>query len=216
MRDNDDNIQYRSLGVKSPTPPPIMQQTHVIIHPSYVDALSLSQTVIGALGDEVQLKGEGLIYDFPEATTLHSYQSALDDLLEDIKSLPSGISDASKWEDLIGETIRLCFFKSLVNVEPKVRDVSGSVIRDWITSNVAQQGFWEMVRQRYNATQVIWECKNYDNLKSSDFQQAQSYMTTVGGRFIVMAFRGNDIKKHYYDHIRRASDKDGMILLLTE
>jgi hypothetical protein len=215
IRDDQDKPQYRSLGVKSPTPPPITQQAHVVIHPSYVDALALHETVIGALGDEIQLKGEGLVYDLPEATSLVDYQAALDNLLDDIKTLPSGNPGASQWEDLIGETIRLCFFRSLANVEPKVRDVSGSVIRDWMTSNVAQHGFWEMVRQRYNATQVIWECKNYADLEADDFHQALYYMTQAGGRFVIVVFRG-EIERHYYTHVRRACEKDGMILLLTE
>ena len=40
-------------------------------------------------------------------------------------------------------------------------------------------------------------------------------MSQAAGRFVVVAFRG-EVKKHYYDHIRRAGEKDGMILLLTE
>ncbi|MEN6424028.1 MAG: transposase [Phycisphaerales bacterium] len=215
IRDGADKPQYRSLGVKSPTPPPITERSHVVVHPSYVDALALHETVIGALGDEIQLKGEGLVYELPDATSLHDYQARLDTLLDDMKTLPNGKPGASQWEHLIGETIRLCFFRSLANVEPKVRDVSGVVIRDWVTSNVAQHGFWEMVRQRYNATQVIWECKNYADLTADDFHQALYYMTRAGGRFVIVVFRG-EIQRHYYEHVRRACEKDGMVLLLTE
>lgn len=215
IRNDDETIQYRSLGVKSPTPPPISMNSRLVIHPSYVDALALKQTVIASLGDDVQLKGEGLTYDLPEATSLADYQAKLDHLLEEVKTIPCGKSKALEWETLIGDMLRLCFFKWLGNVEPKSRDVSGRVIRDWVTSNFAPKGFWEMVRHRYNATQVIWECKNYVDLKSDDFQQSQYYMTEAGGRFVVVVFRG-DIKKHYYEHIRRANEKDGMILLLSE
>ena len=102
-------------------------------------------------------------------------------------------------------------------MESRVREVSGTVIRDWIAANRAHGGFWEMVRTRYQATQVVWECKNYTELKADDFQQASYYMTKEIGRFVVVAFRG-EVKKHYYEHVKRiASDKDGGIVLpITE
>ena len=215
IRTDDETVQYRSLGVKAPTPPPISMNSRLVILPSYADALALKKTVIASLGDDLKLKGEGLTYDLPEATSLIDYQAKLDHLLEEVKTLPCGKPKASEWETIIGDMLKLCFFKWLGNVEPKKGDVSGRVIRDWITSNFAPQGFWEMVRTRYNATQVIWECKNYEDLKADDFQQSQYYMTEAGGRFVVVVFRG-EIKKHYYEHIRRAIDKDGMILLLNE
>jgi hypothetical protein len=40
-------------------------------------------------------------------------------------------------------------------------------------------------------------------------------MTQAGGRFVIVVFRG-EIERHYYTHVRRACEKDGMILLLTE
>ena len=186
------------------------------MHPSYVSALRLHHEVIGAIGDEIRLRPEGLVYELPEATSLNDYQAALRTLIENIETLPMGRPGAAQWEDLIGDAIRLCFFRHLVNVQPKSRDVAGTVVRDWIASNTAADGFWEMVRQRYNATQVIWECKNYEELAADDFHQASYYMTGAAGRFVVLAFRG-EVKKHYYDHIRRMmSEKDGLALLLTE
>jgi hypothetical protein len=105
----------------------------------------------------------------------------------------------------------------LTNVEPKVRDIEGRVIRDWIAANTAASGFWEMVRHRYEATQIIWECKNYQNLDAGAFHQAAYYMTREIGRFLVLCFRG-EVKTHYYEHIKRiAAEKNGGItLLLTD
>jgi hypothetical protein len=210
-----DAIQFRSLGVKSPTPPRITHETRAVVHPSYVSALGLHDEVISAIGDKIHLRPEGLVCDLPEATSLEDYRATLQTLLDSIQNLPLGHPGAKEWEDLIGQTIRLCFFRYLVNVQAKSRDVTGTVIRDWIAANTAADGFWEMVRQRYGATQVIWECKNYSDLSADDFHQANYYMTGAAGRFVVLVFRG-EIKKHYYDHIRRASEKDGLVLLLTE
>lgn len=64
--------------------------------------------------------------------------------------------------------------------------------------------------------QVIWECKNYDDLKADDFHQAAYYMSRSGGKFVALVFRG-DIKNHYFDHIKRISlETDGIVLLITE
>lgn len=52
-----------------------------------------------------------------------------------------GESHASSYEDIVGDVIRLCFFRSLTNVEPKVRDVDGRVVRDWIAANRSTSGF---------------------------------------------------------------------------
>lgn len=210
-----DGVLFRSLGVKSPTPPPISQQSRLVIHPSYVDALGLQKLVIGSLGEEVQLKSEGLIYDLPEATTLADYQAKLATIIENIRTLPKDHAHAGEWENIIGDTIRLCFFRSLANVEPKVRDGSGTTVKDWVTANIATSGFWELVRIRYNAVQVVWECKNYGSLKSDDFQQANYYMSPAGGRFVIIVFRG-EVKKHDYDHIKKCSGENGLILLLNE
>ncbi len=136
----------------------------------------------------------------------------------DLTTLPSGKSGAYKYEDIIGDIVKFCFFRSLTNVQSKERDVGGAVIRDWIAANRAASGFWEMVRQRYNATQIIWECKNYEELSADDFHQASYYMTKEIGTFSILVFRGRKVKKSYFNHIKRISnEKDGgIVLLLTE
>lgn len=49
------------------------------------------------------------------------------------------------------------------------------------------------------------------------FQQAAYYMNDSIGRFVVLAFRGREKKKHYIEHIRRiAADKEGLVLLIDE
>jgi len=82
------------------------------------------------------------------------------------------------------------FFRALTNVEPKVRSVDNRVIRDWVAANHTIEDFWELVRHKYGAVQVVWECKNYENLAADDFHQAAYYMTGAGGKFVVIAYRG--------------------------
>ncbi len=84
-----------------------------------------------------------------------------------------------------------------------------------LPSNVADQGFWNLIGDKYGASQIVWECKNYADLQASDFHQAAYYMNDAGGR--VLCFRGTEIKQHYYGHIKRIhADNRGLVLLLTD
>jgi len=206
---------FRTLGPKSSTPPPITSASIIVIHPSYVDSLNLQDALVTSLDPLAPLKQSGLVNDLPDAIDLNEYQERLRKLLEKLKACPGGDQHAAEYEDIVGEVIRLCFFRALTNVEPRVRDLNGRVIRDWIASNRAITGFWEVVRQRYEATQVIWECKNYSELGPDVFHQCSYYMTKEIGRFVVLCYRGEEIKQHYYEHLRKVSrEKEGGVVLL--
>ncbi len=206
---------FRSLGPSSVSPPPVSSETHIVIHPSYNDALDLRTVIISSLEEGLSWQTTGFLSDLPEAINRVTYIDRLDYLMQELKTLPEGKEQATKWEDVVGEIIKLCFFKWLSNIEPHEREIDGCVIRDWIASNRASGGFWNMVFHKYGATQIIWECKNYCNLDASDFQQVSYYINEKIGKFVVITFRG-EVKKHYYEHIKRiADDKDGFVLLLT-
>ena len=83
-----------------------------------------------------------------------------------------------------------------------------TVIRDWIASNRAPAGFWAIVRDKYGATQVVWECKNYTDLKAEDFHQALYYMTEQSGKFVILVCRSLEpLPQHFYDHVKGYSGK---------
>lgn len=168
---------FRSVGPRETTPPPISATTDIVIHPAYHDALDLQDRLVQALEADVETARPGLVVDVPGALDLDEYTTQLDELAEDLGSLPVGAGHAEEFEELVGRVIQLCFSRSLGNVEPKSRSVDGRVIRDWVAGNRAVSGFWETIRTRYGATQVIWECKNYAKLGAEDFQQ-MAYTST--------------------------------------
>ena len=71
-----------------------------------------------------------------------TYSEKLEELSQSLFEIPEGMPGARRFETTVGEIIRLCFFRALENVEERVRDDEGVVIRDWIASNRAQDGFW--------------------------------------------------------------------------
>mgnify|MGYP001555739539 CR=1 FL=1 len=210
--------QYKESGKDSNAKPAFDNNTIFAIHPTYQEALNLRPILISDLKEETMLKTEGMLEDLPESFQLDEYKLALGNTLETLQSLPKGSNDAKKFEEIVGQVIKLCFFRSLTNVQPNERMDDGSSIRDWIASNRANGGFWEMVRNKYGATQVVWECKNYDDLKADDFHQVQNYLSDTFGHFGIIAFRGDEIKSKYINHISNAANKNnaGLILPLTQ
>ena len=196
--------------------PSIAAPTTVRIHPAYHAALHLRDVLLPELSDDTILKVTGILEDLPQGITFDDYHNKLRGMLNRLDSLPVGREGAGDFEELIGDLVKLCFFRSLTNVQPKVRNISGVVIRDWIASNRAIAGFWEIVRTKYDATQVVWECKNYKELHADDFHQTAYYMNDVGGRFVVIVYRG-DSDNSYLRHVERiAKDRKGFVLLLAE
>jgi len=212
---DEERSLFRAVGPQSAILPPITAKTSVVIHPTYADALNLQNILVSSLHENVDLKQAGLIGDLPGSVSLDDYQRTLSELRDELNSLPLGQPHSAEFEDLIGEVLRLCFFRALTNVEPKVRSVDNRIVRDWVAANHAAEGFWELVRHKYGAVQVVWECKNYGDLAADDFHQAAYYMTNAGGKFVVIASRGQEKKRIYYEHVRRIStEHNGFVLLI--
>jgi hypothetical protein len=207
---------FRSLGPSDTTPPPVSSGTDLVIHSSYWDALDLQDVLIQDFTEATPFGRSGYLSDLPESLDFDVYREQLRELLEELKTIPEGKAGATAFEDAVGAVLNLCFFRSLSNVEAQARDVDGVIRRDWVASNRGTSGFWEMVRQRYNAVQVVVECKNYGNLQASDFHQAAYYATNAGGKLVILVFRG-EVSNHYYQHVKRiASQTDGLVLMLNE
>ncbi|MHB8449242.1 MAG: P-loop ATPase, Sll1717 family [Mycobacteriales bacterium] len=208
-------VVFRSLGPRDTTPPPIDNRTDISVHPSYWEALDLLDVLVTEFGSDNEFGTRGMVSDFPGALDLVQYRASLEELNDALKTLPFGNESAHLFESLVGSVLELCFFRVLFNLEPQVRDVSGTVRRDWVASNRGEAGFWEMVRHRYGATQVLFECKNYEELTASDFHQTGYYMSGQAGRLVIIVFRG-EVRNHYFEHVKKLSGQGGLVLMLND
>lgn len=210
-------ISYKESGKDANAKLAIDASAHFLIHPTYHLALNVRPILVQRIQDETVLRNEGLLEELPENFQFDQYKVALEKVMLDLKSLEIGRPGASKFEEVVGEVIRLCFFRSLTNVQSKVRVCDGSSIRDWVASNRAASGFWEVVRSKYGAVQVVWECKNYENLHAEDFHQVSYYFSNTFGKFGIVVFRG-EIKDSYFKHISAVANKNqsGQIILLNQ
>ncbi len=215
VRDGDRVIYKTSSGDLTVTPT-LGASSVIRIHPAYHAALHLREVLLPQISDDVILRVEGILEDLPEGFSFDGYQDKLKGLLDRIDYIPEGRAGASDYEEWVGELIKVCFFRSLTNIQAKERSYEKVVIRDWIASNRASAGFWRMVRENYGATQVVWECKNYADIGAEDFQQISYYLNDIAGRFAVIAYRAKEFNNSYYRHIARIADQKKMILLLND
>lgn len=207
-------VKFRALGPQDTSPPAVDSEVTIAVHRCYWDALDLQDTLIRSLPDSTELGRVGIVSELPGGLDPTSYEEHLADLAERLDTIPLGHAGSRSFEDAVGDVLRLCFFRALDNVEARARTVEGEAIRDWIASIRAHSGFWAIIRQRYGATQVIWECKNYVDLKADDFQQVSYYLNDTIGKFAIIAFRG-DMQPSYLTHIKRISaDKNALVLPL--
>lgn len=212
-------VNYKGIGHEANSKPVIDSAATFVLHPTYWAALNLRQILLPNLSDDTLLQHEGILEDLPESLNLDEYKAALKETLSRLKQLPLGKGSAAKFEEIVGSIIKLCFFKSLSNVVSKERTIEGSIIRDWVASNRAPLGgFWDMIRVKHGSTQIVWECKNYDNLSADDFHQVQYYMNKTSGHFGIIAFRGEKIKESYIKHVGNIANRNdaGIVLPLTQ
>ena len=213
-----DRITYKEPGKDSNAKVQIETDTHIVVHPTYQPALNLRPILIQKLSDDVTLKHEGILQELPENYRLDKYKEELQLVLSALQAIPLGHEGAVAFEEIVGKIMHLCFFRSLANIQPKARTHDGSTIKDWVASNRASGGFWSSIREKYGAMQVVWECKNYQDLHAEDFQQVSYYFSNSFGCFGVIAFRGDELKESYFKHVSNVANKNqaGLILMLTQ
>lgn len=210
------DVVFRSVGPQTTSTPAISSANDFSVHPMYRDALDLQDVVVNASESELALGTKGLIEELPGGIDLTTYCKELSKLEADLASTEVGRNGANDFEEIVGRTLELCFFRVFANIEAKSRSCDGHLIRDWVVSNRAHGGFWEMVRIRWGATQIVWECKNYSTLKADDFHQMAYYLNEEIGKFGVIVFRG-ELSPSYWAHIKNiAKDKKCLLLLLND
>ena len=178
----------------------------IAIHPCYWKALGLNQEnvameIITEIHDEYENRAE------PEVQDLRTRQ--LGTLISELSNVPLGTEGATQFEDWVFRSIRILFQGVLVNPELKP---NGSAIqrRDVVATNMAQSGFWRRILDDYQSRQVVFEVKNYTDLKLEDYRQALSYMTNEYGRFLILVCRSGSeavgeteqgwLKTMYHEH----------------
>lgn len=165
----------------------IGDQSFATIHPCYWQALATivpqdPSAVVVHINDE---------HDTIVATEpAQARTRLLGTIAEDLPRTPKGIEGAGAFEKWVLRVVKVLFDGKLGNPEAKPNP-GGLQQRDIVATNIAERGFWKRVYEDYRVRQVIFECKNYDELTADDYRQVLSYSGGEYGKFIIIVTRND-------------------------
>ncbi|WP_147439299.1 P-loop ATPase, Sll1717 family [Corallococcus sp. CA049B] len=189
-----------------------------VIHPCFWRALNLTadlpqEEVLIRLDDEDDVaKGKPAIVAMQEDRLRRLGQIA-----DELVRIPLGNEGAHSFEKWVHKTAQYLFAKDLGNIElhPNKETVQR---RDVVGSITTEKGFWGRVARFYGVSQIIFECKNFEEMSGTEFRQAWGYLSGPYGRLLIMVTRSSQDKQ--ISNKERALIKEGwdlhqkMILLI--
>jgi hypothetical protein len=126
-------------------------------------------------------------------------------LIDHLDAIPEGGDGDSDFEIWCHKVIRICFAKSLRNVELKPNKLARQR-RDVVATNLGEQGAWKRVREDYGVRQVVFEVKNYKGMTAADYQQIQSYLSGEYGRLAFAITRDETVDLYAHRDVEWVRD----------
>ena len=116
-------------------------------------------------------------------------------LLENLAACQPGKADWYVYQSLVGDILECLFTPPLGKPIPELSDKARANRRDFIMPNYMDKGFWEFMREKYQADYVVVDAKNYTRkVKKSEVLQIANYLKPHGaGLFgIIISRKGGD------------------------
>jgi len=156
-----------------------------MIHPCYWKALDARP---GEVAPEILVDVHDE-YEVPKTDEVKDQRKRLlGQLISELPKMETGNAHASDFEDWVFRVAKILFSGTLQNPELKPNP-SAVQQRDVVATNMAQTGFWRRVRDDYQSRQVVFEVKNYVDLKIEDYRQAVTYASKDYGNFVAIISR---------------------------
>lgn len=117
------------------------------------------------------------------------------ELIDDLKTCPTGIPGWSRYQKLIGRILEVLFCPPLDQPFSESTDHTKANRRDFVFPNYASEGFWYALRQRYGADYITVDAKNGKNgVTKSNVLQVANYLKPHGvGLFgLIVGRKGPD------------------------
>ncbi|MDP4531694.1 ATP-binding protein [Marinobacter salarius] len=170
------------------------KDARLLIHPCYWLALGTVQAEL-KLDEAEDINDE---YDI-EVTSISKEQRTqkIGALLSELDSIPEGKSGAYDFESWCLKAIKIIFAGVLCNVEANP-NVNGLQQRDVVATNLGETKFWKRTLEDYKSRKVVFEIKNYVDLKATEYRQVNSYLCNDYGSiaFIITRDHNNNLAKH--------------------
>lgn len=184
-------------------------RAETLVHPCYWKALD---AVVTGDTSEVLIQVNDEYSETTAEEPVELRLKRLGRLPEELSGIPSGMAGSKAYETWVLRAVRLLFSGELANIALHPNPHEALNQRDVVGTNMAGSDFWRRVHADYQTRQVIFECKNYAELKIDDFRQMLDYGAGEYGRFSIVVRRGvsealTDFEKErtkaaFYDHKR--------------
>jgi len=180
-----------------------------IIHPCYWKALEVTDELSGK-EIIVQINDEYEVQDKNELGDIRLKR--LGSIIGELPNIPLGHEGSEAFPSWVLKSIRILFAGKLSNIQMKPNE-GGIQRRDIVATNLNNSIFWSRILTDFQSRQIIFEVKNYKELKPDDFRQLLSYSTGEYGRFIIVVSRNPNenpstveidwIRSLWFEHQRR-------------
>ncbi len=117
------------------------------------------------------------------------------DLIEKLKAIPVGQSNAGKYHDTIFDIIKGLFMPSLIGAVKEEEINEGRKRIDIVANNVAREGFFFRLTTHYRVSCpfILIECKNYsEDIANPEIDQMLGRFSDKRGNFGIICCRGID------------------------
>lgn len=142
----------------------------------------------------------------------------LQKLIQDLKKLKAGKSNAERYEDIIEKILSVILYPSLCNPTKQHEIHEGRKRIDITYSNEAKNGFFAWISQHYPASLIFVECKNYTkDITNPEIDQLSSRFSPSRGKVGLQICRTFKNKELFYERCRdTAKDERGFVLVLDD
>lgn len=159
---------------------------NILIHPCYWMSLGVTEKAITEIDSE-EIYDE---YDISVSSETPAIRNKkIEGLIKEIDQIELGKGGDAAFEGWVAQAVKICFAKSLRNVELKPNKLA-QMRRDVVSTNLAESGAWKRIRDDYGSRQVIFEAKNYTEPNASDFYQMNAYLVHDYGSLGFLVCRG--------------------------
>ena len=103
-----------------------------------------------------------------------------DSLISELKLIPAGRSDWSKYQKHIEKILSYLYSDVLSDPITELSDKFGINRRDFILRNYCENGFWKYLREKYQADFIVIDAKNYTGkIKKNQILQLSNYQRNL-------------------------------------
>ena len=156
----------------------IIDTTILFVHPCYQIALNLSDGE-NSEGFATEIHDDYVI----EISSISQEQRnrKIGQLISEIRKISHGKPEANEFEEWCLEAVKTIFAGDLSNCQLHPNK-DAAQRRDIVATNTSESGVWKRIVDDYDSRQVIFEIKNYTELKPDDFRQLSSYLVDTYGK----------------------------------